>query len=268
MINDIILFVLYGNLWHPAALIIYLWEEKKSLLLSLCRGNELQVRHDFISFQHSQLLHSLLPQQVPWPNLEALPAHGCVDGITEAWMGGLEEEGEERRDVRLRYGQSLGGLVRKGQGGTEGMVWMHNLLAANEQSLFFLIIFNFLNWYLASLCSIDTFHMWHTVHHLELVLVSLRCWELRTWPSQSSFFNLMRIQISSAFLKDLGQKCLHITCNTECAPHCCQRTVTCTEDSTDWHVDIVLVTAWFTSLCYWSTITERHATYFPILGVE
>lgn len=42
-------------------------------------------------------------------------------------MGGLEEEGEERRDVRLRFGQSLGGLVRKGQGGTEGMVWMHNL---------------------------------------------------------------------------------------------------------------------------------------------
>lgn len=172
MINDIILFVLYGNLWHPAAVIIYPWEKKKSLLLSLCTGNELLVKHDFISFQHSQLLHSLPPQQVPRPNLEALPAHGCVDGITEAWMGGLEEEGEERRDVR--YGQSLGGLVRKGHGGTEGMVRMHNLLPANEQSLFFLIIFNFLDWYAASLCSIDTFYMWHIVYHLELVLGSLR----------------------------------------------------------------------------------------------
>lgn len=176
--------------------------KKRSLLLSLRTGNELLVRHDSISFQHSQLLHSLLPQQVPWPNLEALPAHGCVDGITEAWMGGLEEEGEERRDVRLRYGQSLGGLVRKGHGGTEGTVRTHNLLPANEQLLLFLIIFNFLNWYLASLCGIDTFHMWHVVHRLELVLVSLRCWELKTWPSQSSFFNLTRIQISSAFLKD------------------------------------------------------------------
>lgn len=90
-------------------------------------------------------------------------------------MGGLEEEGEERRDVRLRYGQSLGGLVRKGHGGTEGTVRTHNLLPANEQLLLFLIIFNFLNWYLASLCGIDTFHMWHVVHRLELVLVSLRC---------------------------------------------------------------------------------------------